>query len=217
MIVIKIIMIFKHKDKNYEVEIIKKDNKNTYIRVRDDKIYVTTNYFTSQRKIAKLLEENRKAVVKMIDKAEIRAQKRELFLLFGKYYDIIYGEFERQITIEDSRILVINEKVLCNWLDKIIHTTFYNRLMYWYGNFDGKVPYPNLKIRKMKTRWGVCNTKNYNVTLNFELFRYDIKCLDYVIIHELSHFLVPNHSKEFWRVVETYCPDYKEIRKTLKN
>lgn len=210
-------MIFKYKDKEYEVEIIKKNNKNTYIRVRDGKIYVTTGYFTSQRKIAKLLDENQKAIGKMIERAEIRAKKRELFLIFGKYYDIIYGDFDRQITIEEDRILVINEKVLCQWLDKLIQTTFYNRLMYWYSKFDGKVPCPNLKIRKMKTRWGVCNTKNHNVTLNFELFRYDERCLDYVIVHELSHFLVPNHSKEFWAVVESYYPDYKEIRKILKD
>lgn len=210
-------MTFQYKDKDYEVEIIRKNNKNTYIRVRDEKIYVTTCYFTSQRKIAKLLEENKKAIGKMIEKAEIRAKKRELFLLFGTYYDIIYGDFERQITVEDGRILVISEKVLCQWLDKMIQTTFYNHLMYWYDKFDGQVPCPNLKIRKMKTRWGVCNIKNHNVTLNFELFRYDMKCLDYVIIHELSHFLVPNHSKKFWEVVESYCPNYKEIRKILKD
>lgn len=210
-------MTFKYKDKDYEVEIIRKNNKNTYIRVRDEKIYVTTSYFSLERKIAKLLEENKKAIYKMIDKAELRAKKRELFLIFGKYYDIVYGDFDKQITIEDGRILVVSEKVLCNWLDKLIHTTFYNRLMYWYSKFDGKVPCPNLKIRKMKTRWGVCNTKNNNVTLNFELFRYDERCLDYVIVHELSHFLVPNHSKEFWKVVESYYPNYKEIRKILKD
>lgn len=210
-------MIFKYKDKDYEVEIIKKNNKNTYIRVRDNKIYVTTNYFTLERKIIKLLEENKKAIYKMIDRSENRAKKRELFLIFGKYYDIVYGDFDKQITIEDNRILVVSEKVLCNWLDQLIHTTFYNRLMYWYSKFDGKVPCPNLKIRKMKTRWGVCNTKNNNVTLNFELFRYDERCLDYVIVHELSHFLVQNHSKSFWNVVEKYYPNYKEIKKILKD
>lgn len=210
-------MVFQYKNQDYEVEILKKDNKNTYVRVRDGKIYVTTNYFTSERKIKKLLEENKKAIGKMIERATVRAQKRELFLLFGKYYDIVYGDFDKMITVEDGHIWVISEEVLCKWLDQLIHTTFYNHLMYWYDHFDDKIPYPNLKIRKMKTRWGVCNTKNHNVTLNFELFRYDIECLDYVIVHELSHFLFPNHSKDFWHQVEKYCPNYKEIRKKLKD
>ena len=210
-------MVFQYKNKDYAVEVIKKDNKNTYVRVRDDKVYVTTNYFVSERKISKLLNENRKAIEKMIDRAEVRAEKRDLFLLFGKYYDIVYGDFERQITVEEGKIWVVSEKVLCKWLEQFIHTTFYNHLMYWYDEFEGKIPYPILKIRKMKTRWGVCNTKNHNVTLNFELFRYDIECLDYVIVHELSHFLVPNHSKDFWKQVEKYFPNYKEIRKKLRD
>ena len=210
-------MVFQYKNKDYAVEVLKKDNKNTYVRVRDDKVYVTTNYFVSERKISKLLNENRKAIEKMIDRAEVRAEKRDLFLLFGKYYDIVYGDFERQITVEEGKIWVVSEKVLCKWLEQFIHTTFYNHLMYWYDEFEGKIPYPNLKIRKMKTRWGVCNTKNHNVTLNFELFRYDIECLDYVIVHELSHFLVPNHSKDFWKQVEKYFPNYKEIRKKLRD
>jgi len=210
-------MIFFYKDKEYEVEIIKKNNRNTYVRVRDGKVYVTTNYFTSNRAIDKLLKDNDIAIGKMIDRALKREEKKELFLLFGKNYDIIYGDFEKQIIIEANCIKVVNEKVLCKWLDKYIHTTFYNHLMYWYDRFEESIPIPKLKIRRMKSRWGVCNIKNNNVTLNLELFRYDIECLDYVIVHELSHFLEPNHSKRFWSVVEKYCPNYKEIRKKLKN
>lgn len=210
-------MVFQYKDKDYEVEIIRKNNKNTYVRVRDEKIYVTTNYFTSERKISRLLEEHRKEIGKMIERAMVRAQKRDLFLLFGKYYEIIYGDFDRDIIVEEGKIWVVNEQVLVKWLESFIHNIFYQHLENWYRAFEENIPDPNLKIRKMKTRWGVCNTRNHNVTLNFELFRYDMECLDYVIVHELAHFLVPNHSKEFWKVVEKYCPNYKEIRKKLRD
>ena len=60
----------------------------------------------------------------------------------------------------------------------------------------------SLTIRKMKTRWGVCNYKTKRVTLNFNLIKKDIKYLDYVIVHELSHLLYPNHSKNFWKYVK---------------
>ena len=69
----------------------------------------------------------------------------------------------------------------------------------------------------MKTRWGVCNVKTHKITLNLELIKKDIRCLDYVIIHELSHLLYANHSKEFWKCVEDNFKDYKKIRKELKD
>ena len=69
----------------------------------------------------------------------------------------------------------------------------------------------------MTSRWGVCNIKNKNITLNLELSKYKVECLEYVIIHELSHFIHPNHSPSFWSLVSKYCPKYKEIRKSLKN
>mgnify|MGYP003300122201 FL=1 len=88
--------------------------------------------------------------------------------------------------------------------------------MYWYDSFEESMPIPSLKIRRMKTRWGVCNTKKHSITLNLELYRYDLECLDYVVIHELSHLIEGNHSKKFWSIVEKYCPNYKEIKKKLK-
>ena len=85
------------------------------------------------------------------------------------------------------------------------------------NKFDENIPYPILKIRTMKTRWGVCNRKVKSVTLNFNLVKYDYYCLDYVIVHELSHFVHFDHSKEFWNTVSKYYPNYKIIQKKLKN
>ena len=210
-------MIFKYKEKNYEVEIVRKNNKNTYIRTRNNKIFITTSYFTSDRRIKQLLETNTKTIEKMLDEVEILEKKKDDFFLFGIKYDIIYGSFEQKITITNDKIQVINEKVLYKWLDSYVRSIFYTHLMEWYNKFNGKVPCPNLKIRKMKTRWGVCNPTKKTVTLNSELFRYDIECLDYVIVHELAHFLVPNHSKKFWNVVEKFYPNYKDIKKKLRS
>ena len=210
-------MTFNYKNNDYEVEIVRKNNKNTYVRIRDNKIYVTTDRFTSERRIEKLLIENKKAINKMIDRDKKKTLKSELFLLFGEYYKVEYGDFDNQITVTDGLIQVINEETLIKWIDKYIHTTFYSHLKREYQRFDENIPDPDLKIKKMKTRWGVCNIKKKQVTLNIELFRYDMECLDYVIVHELSHFLVQNHSKDFWKVVEKYCPNYKEIRKKLRS
>lgn len=209
-------MVFIYKNKEYEVKIIRKDNKNTYVRFRDNKIYVTTNYFASNKYIEKLLKDNYKSICNMIKKSEKKIDKSNLFLLFGKEYEIIYGNFENDISLGDISIKVTNEKVLYKWLDKYIHTIFYRHLINWYDNFEESIPLPTLKIRKMSSRWGVCNTKTHTITLNKELYKYDLECLDYVVIHELSHLIEPNHSRNFWKVVEKYCPNYKEIKKKLK-
>lgn len=90
------------------------------------------------------------------------------------------------------------------------------RLDYIYNLYKEDIPYPKLRIRKMKTRWGVCNRKDNIVTLNSELIKYGYQQIDYVIVHELSHFIYFDHSKNFWLQVSKYCKDYKVIRKTLK-
>ena len=69
----------------------------------------------------------------------------------------------------------------------------------------------------MSTRWGVCNRSNNTVTLNSELIKYGIEQIDYVIVHELSHFIELNHSARFWKVVESNYPNYREVRKLMKN
>lgn len=208
-------MVFKYNDKDYEIVIVRKNNKNTYIRVKEDKIYVTTNYFTTKGAIKKLIDDNYNSIIKMIDKVNKRKVNENLFYLFGKHYDIIYNKVD-SVKIVDDKIYVKDERTFNKWFNSYIRTTYSNHLEYWYNIFEEEIPIPNLKIRKMKTRWGVCNTKNHNVTLNLELCRYNIECLDYVIVHELSHFIEANHSKKFWAVVEKYYPNYKTVRKSLR-
>ena len=78
------------------------------------------------------------------------------------------------------------------------------------------LPKFKLRIRRMKTRWGVCNKSSMTVTLNTELIHKDVTLIDYVIIHELCHFKYMNHSESFWTEVEKYYPYYKLARKRLK-
>jgi predicted metal-dependent hydrolase len=209
-------MQYKIDDYLCNVYIEKKNNKNTYIRVKEDlNIYVTTNYFTSEKQIIKLLDNNYNYLLKMLNNVKHRNEKKELFYYLGKKYDIIH--LDGNIELYDDKIYVKNEENLNKWYKNQIKKIFKERLDYNYNLFTENIPYPNLRIRKMKTRWGVCNKKTNTVTLNSELIKYDISKIDYVIIHELSHFLYFNHSHSFWNQVEKYCPNYKKIRKELKD
>lgn len=200
--------------KEYPIEIIRKNNKNTYLRVKDGKIIVTTNYLTSLTTINKLIKNNTAFIDKALNKNN---QKKEddSFKLFGNSYDIIYGFNDTEI--DNNKIYTKDNKSLNKYLSKYIYNIYEERINYYYNLFEENIPIPNLKIRKMTSRWGVCNIKNHNVTLNLELSKYNIECLNYVIVHELSHFIHPNHSKEFWLLVGKYYPSYKDIRKYLRN
>lgn len=202
-------------NKKIDVIIVKKNNKNTYIRVKEGKIYVTTNYFVTKLYIKRLLDKNKDSLRKMINNDEDKTEYQNHFYYLGKSYDIIIvPSFDIDIT--EDKIFVKSEEYLNKWIKKQTEIIFKNRLDLIYNLFEENVPYPNLKIRKMKTRWGVCNRRNNNVTLNSELIKYGYEQIDYVIIHELSHFVHFNHSKDFWALVYKYCPNYKKIRKSLK-
>ena len=199
----------------YEVIIVKKNNRNTYIRVKDGKIVVTTNYLTSKNSIMKLINDNKSSILKMVDCDKKKNEKNSNFYYFGKQYDIIYGFSD--ISFDDNKIYVLNKEKLEKYIKNDITKIYSERLEYWYNIFEENIPRPNLKIRKMTSRWGVCNIRNHNVTLNYMLSKYDICCLDYVIVHELSHFIHHDHSKDFWHLVEKYYPQYKKCKKMLKD
>lgn len=203
-------------NKEYEVVIIKKNNKNTYIRVKEDlKIYVTTSRLVPKQYIKLLLDNNIDSIKKMIEEQTKHLKKKDYFYYLGEKYEVFIDDVEG-IKFLDDAIFVESEKYLNKWLNKKIKELFQERLEYNYNRYQEKIPYPKLKIRTMKTRWGVCNIRDNSVTLNTKLIEYDIEKLDYVIIHELSHFIHFNHSKAFWNQVSIYTPNYKQIRKDLK-
>ena len=204
--------------KNYEVIINRKNNKNLYIRVSEDlKIKVSCSYFSTKKDIIRILEENKKSISRMIAKQINRNEQKEAeeYALLGKKLKVIYKDVKKPL-YEDYAIVVKDDKMLSTWYKKIAKDVFKMYLDEAYYVFDEKIPYPILKVRSMKTRWGVCNKKDNSVTLNLELIKKDHKYLNYVIVHELSHFVHFNHSKKFWQTVEKYCPEYKKVRKELK-
>ena len=200
----------------YKVLVVKKNNKNTYIKIKDDlTIYVTTNYLTSKREVKTILDNEQDFLRKALSRTRKKLEKEELFYYLGEKYDIILVPFENT-EVSNGKIFVKDEKTLDKWLKKEMKRVFTERLEYNYNLFDEDIPFPKLKIRSMKTRWGVCNKRDNSVTLNSKLIQYSIHEIDYVIIHELSHFVHFDHSREFWETVRMHMPDYKKAVAILK-
>lgn len=205
----------------YDVIIEKKRGvKNTYLRVKKDlKLYVSTNILVSDRKIKQTIEENMPSIVKMYEKQLRKQEENSGFSFLGKKYEVILTG-GKEISLGREKVFIgreVTETDLDKWYKKQAQIIFPERLEYWVQRFDRKIPFPSLTIRKMTSRWGVCNAKLKRVTLNLELIKKAPACLDYVIVHELSHFIELNHSARFWKVVESNCPNYQEIRKIMKN
>jgi predicted metal-dependent hydrolase len=76
------------------------------------------------------------------------------------------------------------------------------------------VPFPEIKVRKMKRRWGSCQT-NGCITLNLRLIQASIPYIDYVMIHELCHLVEPNHSRRFYALLDALLPDWRGRRERL--
>ncbi|MEO2236261.1 M48 family metallopeptidase [Thomasclavelia ramosa] len=71
-------------------------------------------------------------------------------------------------------------------------------------------------MKKLKARWGACFSNQNKVCFNLVLVHLEKELIDYVIVHELCHFIQPNHSKLFYQEVQKRLPDYKEREKKLK-
>lgn len=210
-------MYYEIQNKKYKLIILKKNNKNTYIRVSKEKeIIVTTSYLSSDKSILKLLDENQEKILKMLNKDVKSINKNNELFLLGKKYDIIIMPMINKVDIENNKIYAKDLQSLDSHLKKEVVKLFNDKYNMIYQLFEENIPKYDLKIRKMKTRWGVCNKQSRTITLNYNLIHYDVDCLEYVIVHELAHLVHFNHSREFWNLVFKYKKDYKKIKTKLK-
>ncbi len=85
----------------------------------------------------------------------------------------------------------------------------------WQSIGDEALPYPKLRIRAMRSRWGSCCPQKASICLNSALGEVDEALLQYVLLHELAHFRHPNHSPAFWAYVAQCDSDYKAKRDAL--
>ena len=92
---------------------------------------------------------------------------------------------------------------------------FYCDKLFPYYEAKG-ISYPELKFRNMTSQWGNCRPKQSILTFNTNLCFAPKVCVWYVVCHEWTHFLVPNHSEAFYRELGMICPNWKELRKQLK-
>lgn len=203
---------------NYEVplEIIKKNNKNVYFRFKDDGVlYVTCNMFVLKRDIINMVKKNEKSLLKMYETFINKKEVDSKFYYLGDPYTKVFNDDVKNVYFDGDMIFSKDEKMLEKWYKKECFKIFNERIDRCLENFVD-IPGFSLRVRNMKTRWGVNNVTKRIITLNSELLKKDVSLIDYVIIHELCHFYEANHSNRFWAQVEKRYPYYKLARKRLR-
>ena len=70
-------------------------------------------------------------------------------------------------------------------------------------------------IKKMRTKWGTCNIEAKRIWINLELAKKPIQCIDYIIVHELTHLFERNHNSRFVAIMDNYLPNWKELKVEL--
>jgi predicted metal-dependent hydrolase len=143
----------------------------------------------------------------------------EKFLFLGSSFDLKLVGFQKPSLRLDSGFTLSSaaqskgEQVFVRWYKERALEIIFERVRQYSQqyNFTPK----QVKISSAKTRWGSCSP---NGTLNFtwRLVMAPLDVIDYVVVHELAHLRVKNHSSKFWKVVESIYPEYKKQRKWLR-
>ncbi len=217
-----------------DIKIVKKRIKNINIKVKPNcDIILTVPLGTKDEYIDYILERRKGWIEKKIKyfKENQPSVKEyvsgEDFYYLGKRYrlkviiqdDINHfiklkkGYLELHININNNNF-VDKERFIYSWYYEKAEKYFLktlNRLNEQTVKKEVKI----IRIKKMKTRWGSCNFKKHYINLNIELIKNRKEFIEYVILHELTHLIYPNHSKEFYNYIATYMPNWKERKKMI--
>lgn len=210
--------------------------KRVSITIKNQKVRVAVPTGFTFDYARKFLEENKDLLLKHLQKQETEIKvippKKyvvgEKFLYRGRNYPLVFEECtdsKPSAAFHGSRIVayipsgltsenqsILAEKLIEEWYLEQAKRILPEQVEYYSKTLN--IPYNKLKIKDQKTRWGSCSTKG-NLNLNWRIIKAPNPVAAYVIIHELVHIRYMNHSKEFWKTVEQYHPNYRKCKKWL--
>lgn len=218
-------------------ELVQKNVKNINIRIRPDKsIYVSANRDVSIQEVEALLIKKSDWILKALahyDQRNIK-KKEEFSLKEGAKICLLDKEYEIRMVesfcdkIEmDSQRITLYAKDLLNykklevmwgkWFALYVRKILGEAVERIYPLFKSYgVKFPEVKFRTMKTRWGSCKVNGGSITLNTKLIHFPMECIEYVVAHELAHFIHPNHSKMFYGLLSEVMPDHRMRRERMR-
>lgn len=220
-----------------DYELHRKPVKHINLRIRPDgSVFVSANNNISQEEIENFIIKKSEMIFNAIERySEISKYSAEdysyvtgeSFRYLGKNLRLKVNVGKRKVdtdgvylymTLHDISDKEMKMQLLSKWYDKESRTLFpaiirdvYNKLFQKYD-----IALPSLIIRNMTSRWGSCQIKKNTITLNRRLIETPMECIEYVVVHEFTHFLQPNHSRKFYDLLAVFMPDWEERKNTLE-
>jgi len=215
-----------------QYELTFKKVKNINIRITPDKrVMVSANRFVSEGAVEEFIiskiEFIKKALAKYEQSSQFTFSDNEKVSILGKEKTLITVKRSKNyvsvtedfliISVTDTEDTALKKKTFEKWLKKEAEVFIKEICESVYPDFKEVTPFPVLKFRKMKTRWGSCQPNKNILTFNTMLLLTPFECIKYVVIHEFCHFICPDHSKKFYNNLSRFMPDYKIHREKLKS
>lgn len=225
------------KNQKIEYSLYEKEIKNMNLKVTHDKnITLSVPYNTSTESVRKFLLEKLNWINKQIKYFDENFEVKEcLTFVNGETIYLLGKQYKMKIESSSKNSVVISNKYVCikikenyfenmeyikkvykHWLKEYAKLEYkkivlkYQPMLKRHGMFI-----PEVEVRNMKSRWGSCIAYKNKILLNLSLIKTPMCCIEYVILHELTHLKYKNHNKEFYNFITIFMPDWKERKKIL--
>lgn len=229
-------IILNGKPISYDLQ--RKKVKNINLRIRPDKtISVSAAPHVPEQAIEDLIRSRAEFILRALARYDELARcapppkqyvDGEVFRVFGQEKTLIVLEGAKNkaeidgehmiLTVRDTHDTALKKKTADNLLRTVCADMILSVCDAVYTEFRKYgIPRPVIKFRKMVSRWGSCQPARGILTFNYALAESPIPCIEYVVVHEFTHFLHPDHSKLFYKQLAAFMPDWQEHRKLLES
>lgn len=230
--------IFVYKNDIIEYTLSRNAKKNVNFRIKQNgEVCISAPRRVSKIELEKMIYDKAEWIISNQEKVKKKKQNMikdiktgtQIFIN-GKSYiiKIISGKFNNVFLHDTVVTIQIKEKYINSqeyinayfedWLKDLTYrlsTKFMDTYLLELKQFNLKKP--ELAIRTMTSRWGSCIPSKNKITINKNLIYPPFECMEYVVLHELSHLVEPNHSKAFYNIIENVMPDWKKRKNILNN
>ena len=219
---------------NIEIEVVRKDIKNLHLgvyppegrvriaaplRVNDEavRLFAISKLSWIKRQQAKFEQQRRQSERDYVS-GESHYFKGRRYLL-----NVVYIQSRPKVAVRNKTYMDLfvregsererREQVLLRWYRRQLKTEVPALIAKWQDIIGVEVK--DWGIRRMKTKWGTCNAEAGRIWLNLELVKKPARCLEYIVVHEMVHFLERRHNDRFTAYMDKYLPQWRACRDEL--
>lgn len=132
-----------------------------------------------------------------------------------KHSIALKGKTKLVIQVKEDTSVENRLKLLNGFYREALQAQINKFLPVWENRLSVKAN--EISIRKMKTKWGSCNTDAKRILINLELAKKPVECLEFILVHELVHLIERHHNKRFLHLMDSHLPDWRERRNLLNS